>query len=1025
MAIQPRRWIQCAREQLVSLGEYIRHCGVNECEQGDVKEGGSRTSFTPASTLASCITLVLFTAAANAQQAAPAATTGELEEVIVTGFRGSLNSALEDKRRETAAIDSIKAEDIGKFPDSNLAESMQRVPGVTLSRGDGGEGRNISVRGLGPAFTRVRINGMEGVSQTGASDIYGAGNFGRSFDFNVFPSEIFSSLEVRKTPSADVEEGSLGATVDLQAPRPLDHADDMVFTSTGRGVYNQVSEDIDPRLSMLVSKKFFDGTFGILGSVAYQKRNIREVGYSAVDILSANFNGLAVDSVVQPFCTPIGFTPVSPSPDAQGIKGATTTMCSTGNPRTSTVDAYNTVANLRRSDMPDVPGSGAYLPRLPRFVNSEQDTERSGATLTLQWSPNEDTDISLDTLYSKFEVERRDNYIAALSFGRNVNNNGQPMVSVVDISFDQNGSLVNAVFDGVDVRSEGLVDQFQSEFRQINLNLDHRISERLRITGLAGYSESAFDGTMRLQTFIDAIDTDNFTLDFRNGNVPRIGFGRDVANPENFAYAPAQADGTVLGGFTTQGRPSYNLTKNTTLNLNGIVDITDALAVTLGGQYRVSDFNTRAYSLVPSQTAVRPLPAGTSLASITRQITGLDDLFGGGAPASWVAIDANKWRQVFGFDSFQYCGIECGAAQSQIRERVQSGFLMVNFNASDLLPIPVRGDIGVRYVHTDQLAVGYIPVTAPAGSLYQNVGKRNEVERTYEDWLPSLNMVLEFTPDLLGRLSASKVMSRPELAALTPSSGVNGITRTGTVNNPFLDPIRAKTFDAAVEWYFRRGSLLSVAFFYKDIETFIQRVTSQVPFNELGLPNSLLDNTGALPTDIFTVSRTANTPGGPVKGFELNAQVQLDFLPGIWRNFGVLANYTYVTSEIEYILASAPDGTVISSTTDDLVGLSRNSASSTLYYENEQFSIRTTGSYRGKYIRGIPASPGSDLQGNKSTIYVDASASYNVNDNLMLILEAQNLTDERNTLYIDSVREDTLFETRIGRTYAFGATYKF
>lgn len=154
-----------------------------------------------------------------------------VEEVVVTGFRSSLNSALEDKRKETAAIDSIKAEDIGKFPDSNLAESMQRVPGVTLSRGDGGEGRNISVRGLGPAFTRVRINGMEGAAQTGASDIYGAGNNGRSFDFDVFPSEIFSALEVRKTPSADVEEGSLGATADLRSPRPLDYPDDMVFTS--------------------------------------------------------------------------------------------------------------------------------------------------------------------------------------------------------------------------------------------------------------------------------------------------------------------------------------------------------------------------------------------------------------------------------------------------------------------------------------------------------------------------------------------------------------------------------------------------------------------------------------------------------------------------------------------------------------------------------------------------------------------------------------------------------------------------
>src|SRR6188768_4058671 len=203
------------------------------------------SKFDPASmSLRTAISLALTSAGlmlpahmAIAQDAA-AQDTQELEEVVVTGFRGSLNTALGQKREATAAVDSIVAEDIGKFPDSNLAESMQRVPGVSLSRGDGGEGRNISVRGLGAGFTRVRINGMEGTSQTGSSDIYGAGNSGRSFDFNAFPTEIFSSLAVRKTSSADVEEGSLGATVDLKAPHPLDYKKDFVLSATARGVYN-------------------------------------------------------------------------------------------------------------------------------------------------------------------------------------------------------------------------------------------------------------------------------------------------------------------------------------------------------------------------------------------------------------------------------------------------------------------------------------------------------------------------------------------------------------------------------------------------------------------------------------------------------------------------------------------------------------------------------------------------------------------------------------------------------------------
>ena len=158
---------------------------------------------------------------ASAQTAPAAEEEATGPDVVVTGFRSSLASALAEKKEEAAAVDTIKAEDIGKFPDANLAESMQRLPGVSLTRGDGGEGRNITVRGLAAEFTRVRINGMEGTSQTGASDVYGSGNSGRSFDFNVFPSEIFTSLSVRKTPSANMEEGSLGATVDLKAHHPL------------------------------------------------------------------------------------------------------------------------------------------------------------------------------------------------------------------------------------------------------------------------------------------------------------------------------------------------------------------------------------------------------------------------------------------------------------------------------------------------------------------------------------------------------------------------------------------------------------------------------------------------------------------------------------------------------------------------------------------------------------------------------------------------------------------------------------
>ncbi|MGA1850164.1 TonB-dependent receptor [Sphingobium yanoikuyae] len=953
-------------------------------------------------------------APAFAQDQAPQAQPDqENADIVVTGFRASLNSALSMKRQEAAAIDSIVAEDIGKFPDSNLAESMQRVPGIALQRGDGGEGRNISVRGLGPAFTRTRINGMEGTSQTGSSDIYGAGNNGRSFDFNVFPTEIFSALSVRKTPSADVEEGSLGATVDLSAPKPMEQKEDFVLSMTARGVYNELSKEVDPRASLLVSKKFGDSGFGILGSVAYQKRHIREVGYSAVDILSANTNG--------GFCSPVGFAPQNPADNA--AKGADALNCSTGNPRTSTSAAYQAIYDLRRDDLPNTPGSGAFLPRIPRYLNSEQNQERIGGSLTLQFNPDDDTDISLDMLYSRFEVTRRDNYIAAISFARSAANNGQPMTSVRDIEFDENGSLVQGVFDGVDVRSEGLVDHFVSTFKQANLNFRRRLNDSLELSGIVGFNRSIWDGKKRLQTFMDAIDTDGFSIDYsKGGTTPTLGFGIDVNDPASFNYAPGRADGTVLGGFSYQGKPSKNTTDNMTADINLKWTVSDAFSIKGGAEYRRSNFLSTFLRPYNADTVVRALPAGTTLADITTTITGVDKLWGHGAPSSWAAIDPEKWADTFGFDDVRYCGVECGGGRSRVREEVMSSYLMANFDLSDAIGFGIRGDVGVRYVKTDMLSSGYIAV-AQASSPTGLTGQFAAASNSYDDWLPSANIVVEPVENVLVRFSGAKVMARPELGLLTPTSGVNPVTRVGNVNNPFLDPIRANTFDVAVEWYFRPGSLLSAAFFYKDIKSFIQNVNSQIPFNQLGLPNALLENSNTLPDELFTVSQPFNTPGGKLKGIELNAQIPFTFLDGFFSNFGVLANYTHVTSKIDYILASV-NGVPTVTTTADLVGLSPNTASGTLYYEDDKFSIRTTGNFRDKFIRGIPASPGSDLQGNAKTFYMDASASYNVTDRLKIIVEAQNLTDEQNRLYIDSQRQDTLFETRIGRTFTFGVTYR-
>src|ERR1700742_4163032 len=161
-------------------------------------------------------------ASARTNDNAAPSNNGNVESITVSGFKASLERALDAKRDAANSEDSILAEDIAKFPDINLSESIQRLPGVALAR-DQGEGREIAVRGLSPLFTRVRINGMESITTTGSEDVNGGTNRGRSFDFNVFASDLFSGITVHKTSEADIEEGSLGATVDLHTPHPFDH----------------------------------------------------------------------------------------------------------------------------------------------------------------------------------------------------------------------------------------------------------------------------------------------------------------------------------------------------------------------------------------------------------------------------------------------------------------------------------------------------------------------------------------------------------------------------------------------------------------------------------------------------------------------------------------------------------------------------------------------------------------------------------------------------------------------------------
>jgi TonB-dependent receptor len=949
--------------------------------------------------------------------------------VVVTGFRASLNSALNLKKNSDGIVDIIKAEDIAKFPDANLAESLQRVPGVALARGDGGEGKQITVRGLNAGFTRVRINGIEGVTATGSSDINGSTNRGRGFDFSVFASELFNSLEVRKTSEADVEEGSLGATVDLRTARPFDFKGRTI--SLGAQEFtNSVSRKGAPRVTALLSERWDTayGKVGALVSGAFSKRRATEEGYEAVELLSASNDG--------GFCSPVGASPQNPASSA--VKGITAANCGFGLPRTSDLAAYNAVTgrldNYGGTVATPAAGSGAFAPRIPRYRRSQTDYQRTGLTSAFQWRPSPATEVNLDLMYGKFANKRYDNYIEAISFGRTLAQaNGKPQTSILESHFDQNGSWDYGRFNGVDVRTEGLLDVYTTKFKQHVISGSHKFSDTVKLNFLHGISDSNLNEPMRATVQFDAPNVNGFSWDFRNNrNVPTLNFGTDITNPNSFTFGPAEADGTVHGQFVGRYLDTGNRLKTTEVNLSW--EMNDHLTSKVGLSKRS---NTWTNVEIGSGGNGLTLPAGVTMASISRQITGFGSGLGGsGVPGAWTAVDLDKFRAVYDIEC--HCsavpGSEynvLGQANRRVEEKIDALYGMVDFNY-DLMGIGWRGNVGVRGADTTATSTALIAVN---GALQPNVGTRK-----YRDWLPALNLTAQLPKDVFLRFSAGKTLSRPEYVDLAPSATVSQISQSVSIGNPNLDPIRAKTYDLQAEWYYAKNAMVSLGYFRKDIGSFIQSVSERVPYSSLGLPNELLVFNGCsitggtpacptLPSTEVVVSRKVNTRGGPLNGIEFNLQAPFSFLPGAWSNFGLLANFTKVDSKITYITrVDNPNTPANEQLTQqaNFIGLSPKAHNLTLYYEDQKFSARVSAAHRSSYLLAVLG----DVNGHDYTIVdgstnVDLSLSYNVSPNLRVSIEGQNLTDTPLRYGRDSQRNDTLLYVHSGRSFVLGANYKF
>ncbi|HVI99982.1 MAG TPA: TonB-dependent receptor [Sphingomonas sp.] len=884
--------------------------------------------------------------AAPTQVSSPADDTVEDSQgIVVTGFRASLNQALDIKRDSVSAVDAIIAEDIAKFPDQNLAESLQRIPGVAIER-DAGEGRAITVRGLGAQFTRVRVNGMETIatSTDGAS-----ANRDRAFDFNVFASELFNSIVVHKTAEAALDEGSLGAVVDLNTGNPLSYDPGLTLTASAQARYNDLNDNLGPRLAGLIGWTNADQTFGASASVAWSKYKTAELGNNSVRWAQSPF---------------------------RSVNGVT---CDQDDPT---------------GDCAEV--ADAFHPRIPRYGLVSHDRERLGATASLQFRPTDRTTISIDGLYSNFK-ENRDEHWGEVLLRSNEDN-----IDISNYVIDDNNSIISADLDNVYVRTERYHRESETEFYQLSGTIDHEFSDAFRAKLRGGFSRSDADIPVETSLMFDDRDATGYSFDYSDMKSPLLVFGQGIDDPTAFQFAEFR------------DRPSNVTNKFRTAALDLEWKIADDFKLAGGPFYRRFDFATVGYRRDGVYCTAFDCPDGAYGAPVTDDISDIFKLGDAGQPSgntnSWVEPDletAADFIDLYGMTPV----FDEGSART-VTEETSGGWFQADFETR-LFGLRFTGNAGVRYAHTAQKSQGYAS------------GTNVTVKRSYDDWLPAMNLNLYPAENLILRGAIAKVMTRPSLGSLTPGGSVDQFNFGISQGNPYIDPYRATNYDVALEWYFAPGALASVALFAKDIVSFPLGDTREGTWADSGLPTSIL--TPGTPvydaivngTDInreFEFKTTVNGPGANLKGIELGLNLPFSVFSQSLSSFGVLGNVTFIKSDVDYTVS----GDVY---TRPLLGLSKKSANGTVYYDDGTLSIRVSGAYREGY-RTSTSGNANIFEGFGDAFNLDAAVRYQLNEHIELSLDGTNLTDDYRYRWVDDFADRNYENNHFGRVIMAGVRFK-
>ncbi len=882
-------------------------------------------------------------AAPSAVLAQDASTTA-VEEIVVTGIRASQQQSIDIKRNAVGVVDSIASEDLGKLPDQNVAESLQRIAGVTIER-NRGEGRYVSVRGFGPKFNAVTVNG-----RTLATD-----NNGREFSFDVLPSEIISGADVYKSPQANINGASIGATIDVRTLRPLEQRQAFSAAGSVSGMWSELRDKYNPEASGVLSWRNADRTLGVAVSASYTDQKVRDDEFT---IGAGHVYRSSTDSYY----------------NAGGVAGA-------------------------RIGPGVAPFTGISMPSNLSPFFFERDKTMLGLNGTVQYKPTDRLTVTLDTLYAKADIKEQQTGLAYDFAG---------------------GVLVEQIVQGKEAVYQryqgGFVDQIiQYDHRkvttdQIGLNLKWNATDDLTLTFDASTSKAERRG--KEDNDFTTIRRKNVDTWFdRRGGSPMYSYGFTSPNYANASTNPqgVTAHYYIWGGGSDVDDEISEFAFDANWKPEGMVSLRAGLA----SQSRKKTI-TAAEMPFGEQCAYcdsnQVLPT-TLFQNTNRNFFGGD--FGDSILHDWLIYSprqlilqvkeyATRDGKAFNQAVFSPSG------SSVVDEKVLLGYLMTDIKA-DLGSMPLAVNVGVRIEDTEYTSSGAsrTVTSAKPNGAGQNIITVSPVvpvsfKGHYTDILPSFNARLNATDDLIFRLAASRVMTRPTLSDLSPRQTIQTNPGNETIRrgNPDLQPFRATQVEGGVEWYFGETSLLSAAAFYKNIDSFVTLVTTPQKVDQV----------------TFQVTVPSNGKGAVVKGFELGYRQVFNQLPAPFDGLGVQTSFTYAESNANYT-------NTVANVSYGLEGLSKYSYSLVGFYEKGPIQARVAYTWRDKFLQ-VASGRNGEPEYFDSYGQLDVGASYNVNDHFTVFVDGLNLTDEEEFIYSVTPNRTKEFRTT-GRRIAGGVRMRF